>query len=56
MQNNMGYNILFILIGTVLLVLGFTGKNPNYGGGIVHKYFGIILGFICLLYGIFSMF
>jgi len=56
MQKDTGFNILFILIGMVSLILGLTWKKPTYGGGFVRKYGAIILGIIFLLYGVFSFF
>jgi hypothetical protein len=56
MQKDTAYNILFILVGIVSLILGLTWKKPTYGGGTVRKYGAIILGVILLLYGIFSLF
>lgn len=52
MQNG----VHFILIGAVLLILGITWKKPSYGGGVIHKYASIVLGFISVFYGLFSLF
>ena len=55
MKENTIKDLLFILIGIIGLIVGLTWKKPSYGGGVVHKYGVIVIGFIFLIYGIISL-
>lgn len=56
MKGSIMENLLFILAGIIVLYIGLRWKNPNYGGGIVHKYTLIILGAMAFIYGLVTLF
>ena len=56
MSEGIKYNLLAILLGVIALALGIRWKRPSYGGGYVHKYKLIIIGFLLLIFGFISLF
>ena len=56
MKDDIIGNFLFIIAGVIALYIGLKWKKPSYGGGVVHKYGLIILGSMCVIYGIASFF
>lgn len=56
MKDSIADNFLSIIAGVVALLLGLKWKKPSYGGGVVHKYGLIVLGAMCIIYGIASFF
>lgn len=58
MKDGITGNFLFIIAGVVALYIGLKWKKPSYSYdiGVVHKYGLIILGSMCVIYGIASFF
>jgi hypothetical protein len=55
MREDNQYDLLFILIGTIALILGLKWKKPSYNGGLVHKYKSLFIGILFIIYGIISL-
>ena len=58
MKDDIINNFLFIVVGVITLYIGLKWKKPKnfYDVGFLHKYALIILGAMCVIYGIASFF